>query len=115
MAYLYAGCTTVAHAYAGGTTMALRHWTGTTAAWGCLAVPRWRSTPKIAPRRRTHSSVAPRWYPASESAHEGRAWASVGGWGGRQGRVSVPHSTVPFSLGGCPQGVAGVGPGLTRR
>ena len=115
MAYLYVGCTTMAHVYASGTTMALRHWTGATAAWGCLVVPRWRFAPEIAPRRRTYSSAAPRWYPASESAREGRVWVSLGGWGGRQGRVPVPHSTAAFSLGGCPRGVAGVGPGLTRR
>ena len=32
----------------------------------------------------------------------------------RQGRVPVPHSTAPITLGGCPRGVAGMGPGLTR-
>ena len=34
--------------------------------------------------------------------------------GARQGRVPVPHSTAPITLGGCPRGVAGMGPGLTR-
>ena len=38
----------------------------------------------------------------------------LGGPGARQGRVPVPHSTAPFSLGGHPGGVAGMGPGLTR-
>ena len=38
----------------------------------------------------------------------------LGGPGARQGRVPVPHSTAPFSLGGHPRGVAGMGPGLTR-
>ena len=79
MAYLYVGCTTMAHVHAGGTTMALRHWTSATAAWGCLAVARWRSAPEIVPRRRTYSSAAPRWYPASESAREGRVSVSLGG------------------------------------
>ena len=37
----------------------------------------------------------------------------LGGPGARQGRVPVPHSTAPFSLGGHPRGVAGMGPGLT--
>ena len=33
----------------------------------------------------------------------------------RQGRVPVPHSTATITLGGCPRGVAGMGPGLTRQ
>ena len=33
--------------------------------------------------------------------------------GARQGRVPVPHSTAPITLGGRPRGVAGMGPGLT--
>ena len=45
---------------------------------------------------------------------EGRARVRLGGPGARQGRVPVPHSTAPFSLGGHPRGVAGMGPGLTR-
>ena len=28
--------------------------------------------------------------------------------------MPIPHSTAPFSLGGHPRGVAGMGPGLTR-
>ena len=46
---------------------------------------------------------------------EGRARVRLGGPGARQGRVPVPHSTAPFSLGGHPRGVAGMGPGLTRK
>ena len=45
---------------------------------------------------------------------EGRARVRLGGPAARQGRVPVPHSTAPFSLGGHPRGVAGMGPGLTR-
>ena len=44
---------------------------------------------------------------------EGRARVRLGGPGARQGRVPVPHSTAPFSLGGHPWEVAGMGPGLT--
>ena len=74
MAYLCVSRATMAHVHAGGTTMALdwRH------GW---AVPRWRSAPKIVSRRRTHSTTAPRWYPAREPAREGGAWVSLGGWG----------------------------------
>ena len=46
---------------------------------------------------------------------EGRARVRQGGPGARQWRVPVPHSTAPFSLGGHPRGMAGMGPGLTGR
>ena len=45
---------------------------------------------------------------------EGRARLRLGGPSARQGGVPVPHNTAPFSLGGHPRGVAGMGPGLTR-
>ena len=45
---------------------------------------------------------------------EGRARLWRGGLGARQGRLPVPHSTAPLSLGGHPWGVAGMGPGVTR-